>query len=214
MALVGKSGSGKSTITKLIARFYDPTSGEILIDGLSNKFYSFENLRESIGFIFQDPFIYSISAKDNILFGKPEATFDEVIDAAKKAGADEFISQLKDGYDTILGKRGYDLSSGQKQRISIARIMLKNPNIIILDEATSNLDNINEMWIKKMLDTYFADKTLIVIAHRFSTIAGFKQVLVIDDGTIVERGSYDELIDKKGEFYKLYQYQNDDTRRD
>lgn len=214
LALVGKSGSGKSTITKLIARFYDPTSGEILIDGLSNKFYSFENLRESIGFIFQDPFIYSISVKDNILFGKPEATFDEVIDAAKKAGADEFISQLKDGYDTILGKRGYDLSSGQKQRISIARIMLKNPNIIILDEATSNLDNINEMWIKKMLDTYFADKTLIVIAHRFSTIAGFKQVLVIDDGTIVERGSYDELIDKKGEFYKLYQYQNDDTRRD
>lgn len=209
MALVGKSGSGKSTITKLIARFYDPSSGEILIDGLSNKLYSFENLRESIGFIFQDPFIYSMSVKDNILFGRPEATLDEVIDAAKKAMADEFISQLKDGYNTILGKRGYDLSSGQKQRIAIARIMLKNPNIIILDEATSNLDNINEMYIRKMFETYFSDKTLIVIAHRFSTIAGFKQILVMDNGVIVERGSYDDLIENKCEFYNLYKYQND-----
>ena len=214
LALVGKSGSGKSTIIKLIARFYDPYSGEILIDDISNKMYSFENLRESIGFIFQDPFIYSMSVKDNILFGRPDATLNEVIDASKKAMADEFITQLKDGYETVLGKRGYDLSSGQKQRLAIARIMLKNPNVIILDEATSNLDNINEMYIKKMFETYFVDKTLIVIAHRFSIIAGLKKILVIDDGVIVERGSYDELIEKRCEFYNLYKYQNDDTRRE
>lgn len=202
-AIVGGSGSGKSTILKLIGRFYDVTFGEILVGAHDIKKLKLENLRRNFGYVFQDTYLFNMSIKNNIKFGKPNATDEEVIQAAKRACAHEFIMDTEEGYDTILGERGVRLSGGQKQRISIARMMLKEPEIILLDEATSALDNVTETSIKKSIEDLSAGKTVVTVAHRLSTISEYDSIIVLDAGKIAEQGTYEELMDKKGLFYGL-----------
>lgn len=202
-AIVGGSGSGKSTILKLIGRFYDVTFGEILVGGHDIKKLKLENLRRNFGYVFQDTYLFNMSIKNNIKFGNPNATDEEVIKAAKRACAHEFIMDTEEGYDTILGERGVRLSGGQKQRISIARMMLKEPEIILLDEATSALDNVTEAAIKKSIEDLSTGKTVVTVAHRLSTISEYDSIIVLDAGKIAEQGAYDELMDKKGVFYGL-----------
>lgn len=202
-AIVGGSGSGKSTLLKLIGRFYDVTNGEILVGGYDIKKLKFENLRQNFGYVFQDTYLFNMSIKNNIKFGNPSATDEEVIQAAKRASAHEFIMGTEEGYDTILGERGVRLSGGQKQRISIARMMLKEPQIILLDEATSALDNVTEAAVKKSIEDLSIGKTVVTVAHRLSTISEYDSIIVLDSGTIAEQGTYEELIDKKELFYGL-----------
>jgi ATP-binding cassette subfamily B protein/subfamily B ATP-binding cassette protein MsbA len=202
-AIVGGSGSGKSTILKLIGRFYDVNIGEILVGGHDIKKLKLENLRCNFGYVFQDTYLFNMSIKNNIKFGNPNATDEEVIRAAKRACAHEFIIETEDGYDTILGERGVRLSGGQKQRISIARMMLKEPEIILLDEATSALDNVTEAAIKKSIEDLSTGKTVVTVAHRLSTISEYDSIIVLDAGKIAEQGTYEELMDKKGLFYGL-----------
>ncbi len=199
IALVGPSGGGKTTLCNLIPRFYDTTRGEIRIDGHELKSITLQSLRMNIGIVQQDVYLFSGTVYDNISYGKPEASRDEVIQAARLAGAHEFISALKDGYDTYVGERGVKLSGGQKQRISIARVFLKNPAILILDEATSALDNESEHLISKSLDRLAEGRTTVTIAHRLTTI------LVLSEGKIAEEGSHEKLLEKKGIYYQLYQ---------
>jgi len=205
IALVGETGVGKSTISKLIPRFYDVTGGEILIDQNNVKEYDIYDLRSNIGHVQQDVYIFYGSIKDNILYGKPEASFSEVVDAAKKANIHDFIMTLDDGYDTLVGERGVKLSGGQKQRVSIARVFLKNPPVLILDEATSSLDNVTEKLIQNALDELSEGRTTLVIAHRLSTISNADEILVLTDKGITERGTHKELIENNGYYAKLYQ---------
>lgn len=207
IALVGPSGGGKTTICSLLPRFYDITDGTITIGGQNIKDIKLESLRNSIGIVQQDVYLFGGSVKENIAYGKPDATLDEIIDAAKKANIHDFIMTLPDGYDTFVGERGTRLSGGQKQRISIARVFLKNPPILILDEATSALDNESEQHIQKSLDALSKNRTTITIAHRLSTIQNADEILVIDDQTIKERGTHDELIHSGG-IYAKYYYMN------
>lgn len=200
VALVGETGVGKSTVSKLIPRFYDIQKGEVLIDDVNVKDIDIFSLRSNIGHVQQDVYIFFGSIKDNILYGRPEATYDEVIDAAKQANIHEFIMSLDDGYETLVGERGVKLSGGQKQRISIARVFLKNPPILILDEATSSLDNITERLIQKSLDKLSKGRTTIVIAHRLSTIQNSDKILVLSKEGISEQGTHDELV-KQGNYY-------------
>lgn len=211
-AIVGGSGSGKSTILKLIGRFYDVTHGEILVGGYDIRKLKLENLRRNFGYVFQDTYLFNMSIKNNIKFGNPSATDEEVVQAAKGASAHEFIMDTEEGYDTILGERGVRLSGGQKQRISIARMMLKEPQIILLDEATSALDNITEAAVKKSIEDLSIGKTVVTVAHRLSTISEYDSIIVLDTGKIAEQGTYEELMDKKGLFYGLVMGgdQNDD----
>ena len=202
-AIVGGSGSGKSTLLKLIGRFYDVTEGEILVGGYDIKKLKLDNLRKNFGYVFQDTYLFNMSIKDNIKFGRPTATDEEVVQAAKAASAHEFIIDTEEGYDTMVGERGVRLSGGQKQRISIARMMLKKPQIILLDEATSALDNVTEAAIKKSLERLAEGKTLITVAHRLSTIREYDSIIVLDAGKIAEQGSYEALMEKKGLFYGL-----------
>ncbi len=204
VALVGETGVGKSTISKLIPRFYDVNDGEILIDDVNVKEYDMYSLRSNIGHVQQDVYIFYGTIRDNILYGKPDATFDEVVQAAIKANIHEFILSLDDGYDTMVGERGTKLSGGQKQRISIARVFLKNPPILILDEATSSLDNVTEKLIQKALDNLADGRTTLVIAHRLSTISNADEILVLTDAGISERGTHQELIKNNGYYAKLY----------
>lgn len=204
IALVGETGVGKSTISKLIPRFYDTNSGEIFVDGVNVKEYNLDSLRNAIGHVEQDVFIFYGSVYENIVFGKPDATMDEVIEAAKKARIHDFIMTLDNGYDTICGERGVKLSGGQKQRIAIARLFLKNPKILILDEATSSLDNITEKLIQDSFDELSKDKTTIVIAHRLSTIKNADEIIVVSSNGIIERGRHEDLIHKGGYYEKLY----------
>ncbi|MDD4076617.1 MAG: ABC transporter ATP-binding protein [Bacilli bacterium] len=204
VALVGETGVGKTTISKLVPRFYDVESGEILIDGVNVKDYDLYNLRQAIGTVQQDVFIFWGTIKDNILFGRPDATFDEVVAAAKKAQIHDFILSLDDGYDTMTGERGVKLSGGQQQRISIARLFLKNPQILILDEATSSLDNITENMIQESFEELSKGKTTIMIAHRLSTIQNADEIIVISRNGIEERGTHRELISKGGYYNSLY----------
>lgn len=204
IALVGETGVGKTTISKLIPRFYDVDEGEILVDGINVKDYNLDNLRNAIGHVEQDVFVFYGSIKENILFGKPQATMDEIISAAKKAQIHDFIMTLPKGYDTLTGERGVKLSGGQKQRIAIARLFLKNPKILILDEATSSLDNITEKQIQQAFDELSQGKTTIIIAHRLSTIKNADEIIVISKEGIIERGKHDELITKNGYYAKLY----------
>lgn len=204
IALVGETGVGKTTISKLIPRFYDVDEGEILVDGINVKDYNLDNLRNAIGHVEQDVFVFYGTIKENILFGKPQATMDEIISAAKKAQIHDFIMTLPKGYDTLTGERGVKLSGGQKQRIAIARLFLKNPKILILDEATSSLDNITEKQIQQAFDELSQGKTTIIIAHRLSTIKNADEIIVISKEGIIERGKHDELITKNGYYAKLY----------
>lgn len=204
IALVGKTGVGKSTISKLIPRFYDVNSGEVLVDGINVKEYDIYSLRSNIGHVQQDVYIFYGTIKDNILYGRPEASNEEVIDAAKKANIHDFIMTLDDGYQTLVGERGVKLSGGQKQRVSIARVFLKNPPVLILDEATSSLDNVTEKLIQKALDQLSDGRTTLVIAHRLSTISNADEILVLTEEGITERGKHSDLIKSNGYYAQLY----------
>ncbi|WP_152656293.1 ABC transporter ATP-binding protein [Oceanobacillus sp. CFH 90083] len=203
IAIVGGSGNGKSTILKLMGRFYDPEKGRILLDNYPIKSLSFENLRENLGFVFQETYLFGTSVRENILFGRPGAREDEVVQAAKAAFAHDFILQLPNGYDTLLGERGLKLSGGQKQRISIARMFLKSPPIILLDEATASLDTVSEKEVQDALQRLMQKRTTITVAHRLSTIKDYDRIVLIDKGKIVESGTYDELMKRRGAFYHL-----------
>lgn len=207
LALVGPSGGGKTTFCNLIPRFYDVTNGDITIDGKSIYDVTLESLRGNIGIVQQDVFLFTGTIKDNILYGKHDATDEEVIIAAKRANIHEFITKLPDGYDTYIGERGVKLSGGQKQRISIARVFLKNPPILILDEATSALDNATEYMIQKSLEELCEGRTTIVVAHRLSTIKNADEILVLTDKGIEEKGSHEELLNKGGLYKELYESQ-------
>ena len=209
IAFVGPSGGGKTTLCNLIPRFYDVTDGEIILDGRNVKEYTLKSLRNNIGVVQQDVYLFSGTVFENIAYGKPDATLEEVIEASKKAGAHEFVCELKDGYDTYVGERGVKLSGGQKQRISIARVFLKNPPIIILDEATSALDNESEFAVAKSLARLSEGRTTITIAHRLSTIRKSDRILVLTDEGIMEEGSHEELLNQKGIYYKFYEMANE-----
>lgn len=204
IALVGPSGSGKTTICSLLPRFYDVTEGWVTIDGNDVRKLTLESLRSQIGLVSQDVYLFGGSIKDNIAYGKPDATMDEIVDAAKKANIHDFIMELPDKYDTFVGERGTRLSGGQKQRISIARVFLKNPPVLILDEATSALDNESERFIQKSLEELAKDRTTITIAHRLSTIRNADEILVVADCGIAERGTHEELLALDGIYARYY----------
>ena len=204
VALVGPSGGGKTTICHLIPNFYKCSGGYISIDGHDINKLTFDSLRKNIGIVQQDVFLFNGSMKDNILYGRLDATMDEVIDAAKKANIHDYIMSLEHGYDTQIGERGVRLSGGQKQRLSIARVFLKNPSILILDEATSALDNTTEIMIQHALDELCKGRTTIVVAHRLSTIRNANEILVVMDGNIVEKGTHEELLLQGGKYKELY----------
>ena len=210
VALVGPSGAGKSTITKLIPRFYELNKGKILIDDKNINDLTLDSLRNNIGIVQQDVYLFGASIKDNILYGKEDASDEEIIKASKLAGAYDFIMELPDGFDTYVGERGVKLSGGQKQRISIARVFLKNPPILILDEATSSLDNTSEAIVQDSLEKLSKGRTTLTIAHRLSTIINADSILVLTEDGIVERGSHKDLLDKKGIYYKLYNSNNEE----
>ncbi|SUL03226.1 Lipid A export ATP-binding/permease protein MsbA [Staphylococcus aureus] len=208
VAFVGMSGGGKSTLINLIPRFYDVTSGQILIDGHNIKDFLTGSLRNQIGLVQQDNILFSDTVKENILLGRPTATDEEVVEAAKMANAHDFIMNLPQGYDTEVGERGVKLSGGQKQRLSIARIFLNNPPILILDEATSALDLESESIIQEALDVLSKDRTTLIVAHRLSTITHADKIVVIENGHIVETGTHRELMSKQGAYEHLYSIQN------
>jgi ATP-binding cassette, subfamily B, putative efflux pump len=207
IALVGMSGGGKSTLVSLIPRFYDVTKGRILLDGIDIRDIRVRSLRDQIGMVFQDSFLFSDSVKENILLGKPGATDEEVIAAAKAANAHDFIMNLPDGYDTKVGERGIKLSGGQKQRIAIARVFLKNPPLLIFDEATSALDLESEHYIQEAMERLAKNRTTFIVAHRLSTITHADRIFLIEDGKIVESGTHDELMARKGQYYHLFTIQ-------
>ncbi len=206
-ALVGPSGGGKTTICHLIPRFYNVEDGEILIDGKEIHSVTMESLRRNIGIVQQDVYLFNASIKENIMYGKLDATDDEVIEAAKRANIHDAIMDMPHGYDTVIGERGVRLSGGQKQRLSIARVFLKNPPILILDEATSALDNTTEILIQNSLDELCKGRTTIVVAHRLSTIKNADEIAVISNGAVIEQGRHDELIHKDGMYKELYNLQ-------
>ncbi|WP_275950911.1 ABC transporter ATP-binding protein [Cytobacillus citreus] len=207
IALVGMSGGGKSSLVGLIPRFYDVTKGSILLDGKDIRSFKVRSLRDKIGMVLQDNILFSESVKTNILLGKPDATEEEVIAAAKAANAHEFIMNLPNGYDTKVGERGVKLSGGQKQRVAIARVFLKNPPILVLDEATSALDLESEHLIQEALEQLAKDRTTFIVAHRLSTITHADRIILIEHGEISEIGSHEELMKKQGNYYKLFQVQ-------
>ena len=204
LALVGPSGGGKTTLCNLIPRFYDVTGGQILIDGQDVRSVTLHSLREAIGVVQQDVYLFSGTVAENIAYGKPGATRQEIVEAAKLAGADAFVRALKDGYDTYVGERGVKLSGGQKQRIAIARVFLKNPPILLLDEATSALDNESEILVGQSLDKLAKGRTTLTIAHRLTTIQNADRILVLGKDGIEEEGSHAELLARKGIYYRLW----------
>jgi subfamily B ATP-binding cassette protein MsbA len=206
-ALVGSSGSGKSTIVGLATAFLNPNSGQVLIDGVDLSKVNLKSFRSQLGVVLQDDFLYEGTIRENILFPRPNATEDELLLAVEGAYVNEFTDRFDDGLDTLIGERGVKLSGGQRQRISIARALLARPKIVILDEATSNLDTQSEAFIQKSLNVLIQNRTTFVIAHRLSTIQKADQILVIEEGDIVESGKHDELIKVKGRYYELYTYQ-------
>jgi ABC-type multidrug transport system fused ATPase/permease subunit len=207
-ALVGSSGSGKSTIAGLAATFLEPDSGIVTLDGHDLSKVKLSTFRNKLGVVLQDDFLFEGTIRENILFPRPNATEEELTSAVNGAYVNEFTDRFDDGLETVIGERGVKLSGGQKQRISIARAILANPRIIILDEATSNLDTESESYIQRSLQTLIKDRTTFVIAHRLSTIQKADQILVIEQGKIVETGKHDELIAKQGRYYALYTVQS------
>ncbi len=208
VALVGMSGGGKSSLVSLIPRFYDVSEGRILLDGIDLRDYQLHSLRDQIGMVLQDTILFSDSVETNILLGKPTATQEEVIAAAKAANAHDFIEQLPNGYETKVGERGVKLSGGQKQRIAIARVFLKNPPILVLDEATSALDLESEQSIQESLELLAKERTTFIVAHRLTTITHADRIVMIEQGKIVETGTHKELMEKQGAYYKLFQVQH------
>ena len=204
LALVGPSGGGKTTLCNLIPRFYDVTAGKIFIDGQDIRKVTLESLRAAIGIVQQDVYLFSGTVAENIAYGKPGATREEIARAARLAGAEKFILALKDGYDTYVGERGVKLSGGQKQRLSIARVFLKNPPILILDEATSALDNESEILVGQSLEQLAHGRTTLTIAHRLTTIKDYDRILVLGAEGILEDGTHEELLEKKGIYYRLW----------
>lgn len=210
VALVGPSGAGKTTITKLIPRFYEANKGRVLVDGLDINDLKLDSLRDNIGIVQQDVYLFGATIRENIEYGKKDATDEEIIRASKLAGAYDFIMELPYGFDTYVGERGVKLSGGQKQRISIARVFLKNPPILILDEATSSLDNTSEAIVQESLEKLAKGRTTLTIAHRLSTIINADSIIVLTDDGIVERGNHKQLLEKKGVYYRLYNSNNED----
>lgn len=204
VALVGPSGGGKTTLCNLIPRFYDVEDGEILVEGIDVRKIKLQSLRSNIGMVQQDVYLFSGTVRENILYGKPDATEQEVIDASKAAGAYDFIMNLENGFDTYVGERGVMLSGGQKQRISIARVFLKNPPILILDEATSALDNKSEFIVQESLENLAKGRSSLTIAHRLTTVQNADLILVLTEDGIIERGTHEELMEKRGYYYNLY----------
>ena len=207
-ALVGSSGSGKSTIAGLAATFLNPDKGIVSLDGINLSEVNLSSYRSHLGVVLQDDFLYEGTIRENILFPRPDATEAELLEAVNGAYVNEFTDRFEDGLETVIGERGVKLSGGQRQRISIARALLANPKVIILDEATSNLDTESETFIQKSLQTLMNERTTFVIAHRLSTIQQADRILVIEEGQIVESGKHQELLDKKGRYFDLYTYQS------
>ncbi len=207
IAMVGPSGGGKTTLCHLVPRFYEYESGKITIDGIDIKDVTLESLRQNIGIVQQDVFLFDGTIGENIMYGKPDATYEEMIEAAKRANIDEYVNTLPDGYDTQIGERGVKLSGGQKQRLSIARVFLKDPAILILDEATSALDNTTEILIQEALDELCKGRTTLVVAHRLSTVKNADRIVVVSDGEITEEGTHHELMELNGTYAKLYSLQ-------
>jgi subfamily B ATP-binding cassette protein MsbA len=207
VALVGKSGAGKSSFVNLIPRFYDVTEGCVLIDGVDVRKYRQSDLRRHIALVLQETFLFSGTVRENLLFGRPDASHEEIVAAAKAANAHEFIIRLENGYDTQIGERGVKLSGGQKQRLAIARAMLANPRILILDEATSSVDTESEVLIHQALDRLMAGRTTFIIAHRLSTVRNADTILVLEGGSIVERGGHGELVGADGVYAQMYRQQ-------
>jgi ATP-binding cassette, subfamily B, multidrug efflux pump len=213
IGLIGSTGSGKTSITQLMTRFYEPVEGKVLIDSRDIKDYTLSSLRSNIGIVLQESFLFSSSIKANISYGKPDATMDEIIDAAKRAQAHSFIMELPDGYDTILGERGMGLSGGQKQRIAIARAICVNPSILILDDATSAVDMETEFKIQKALLEVMKGRTTFIIAHRISSLKHADEILVLENGRIAERGTHEQLLNNGGTYQKIYEIQFKDRQR-
>ena len=207
MAIVGPSGAGKSTIVNLLLRFYEPTSGRILLDAYPIDLLKLNSLRRNIGLVLQEPVLFSGSVRDNVAYGNPDASEEEIALAARAANAHSFIVNLPEGYETQLGERGVNLSVGQRQRISIARALLKNPRILILDEATSNIDSESEVLIQEVMRRLARGRTTIVIAHRLSTIMDADRIVVLVDGRIAEMGTHESLLQRRGAYAKLYEAQ-------
>jgi ATP-binding cassette subfamily B protein len=210
IALVGSSGVGKTTLCSLIPRFYEVNEGDVLIDGVNVKDVQLRSLRKNVGVVQQDVYLFTGTVDENIRYGKPDASRQEIIDAAQKANAHDFIMALPDGYDTNIGQRGVKLSGGQKQRLSIARVFLKNPPVLIFDEATSSLDNESERLVQEALEELAAGRTTFIIAHRLSTIRMAQRILVLTDRGIEEQGNHAQLIALDGAYARLYKMQFDD----
>ncbi|PMB10263.1 ABC transporter ATP-binding protein, partial [Fischerella thermalis CCMEE 5328] len=206
-ALVGSTGAGKSTLADLIPRFHDPTEGKVLVDGVDVREFEIDSWRRKMAVVSQDTFIFNTSIRNNIAYGTPRATEAEIREAARLANALEFIEEMPEGFDTVLGDRGVRLSGGQRQRIAIARALLRNPQILILDEATSALDSVTERLIQESLEKLSAGRTVIAIAHRLSTIAKADKVVVLEHGRIVEQGKYQDLLEQRGKLWKYHQAQ-------
>jgi ATP-binding cassette, subfamily B, multidrug efflux pump len=213
IGLIGATGSGKTSITQLITRFYEPEAGEVLVDGRPVSDYSIKTLRKHIGFVLQESFLFSTTIKENIAYGNPEVTDEQIIDAAKRAQAHDFIMEMPKGYDTLLGERGMGLSGGQKQRIAIARAICIDPSILVLDDATSAVDMETEFQIQKALKEVMKGRTSFIIAHRISSLKHADEIIVLDDGEVVERGTHDELLKNNGAYKRIYdiQYQDHDA---
>jgi ATP-binding cassette subfamily B protein len=209
VALVGSSGVGKTTLCSLIPRFYDVSEGEILLDGISIKDIKLSSLRRNVGVVQQDVYLFAGTVIENIRYGRPDASLREIIEAAKRANAHDFIMSLPNGYDTDIGQRGVKLSGGQKQRLSIARVFLKDPPVLIFDEATSSLDNESERVIQESLEMLAKNRTTFVIAHRLSTIRNAKRILVLTDHGIDEEGTHEDLLALDGTYARLYNMQFD-----
>ncbi len=213
IGLIGGTGSGKTSITQLITRFYEPEEGEILIDGRDLKEYSIKSLRQNIGFVLQETFLFSSTIKANISYGRPEASMEEIIEAAKRAQAHEFISELPDGYDTKLGERGMGLSGGQKQRIAIARAICTDPSILVLDDATSAVDMDTEFRIQRALKEVMSDRTTFIIAHRISSLKHADEIIVLENGKVAERGVHEFLLKNNGPYQRIYDIQYKDQKK-